>query len=331
MRPSLLILLPVTLLLSACERTEKDSVFVPDDNTDDSGTGNTDDSSITDDSGTTGDGDYLEPVAVGFEYLGNWDQDLDVLEPYFLFPDLNDTNGGPLLYASLVNVSLASTAYFSMEADDPNIDYEHCDFLAYFISIPGPVTIEEFDWESGVGGSGVPLESWGTYDGYLIIRDGSLDDTCFDLDPAVFENGDPISTFDGMHFGLGFGPLSPYNETRLSDVYAEEWPDYEDSYMSQYIAINHPDGAGGYTFTAYDWNSALLVETDYGVCADFDNGSGGTDEVCGEVQVDADADVYILGDVYDQPIHGNMLGNAYWYEDFPNLDLSILKEGVPAI
>lgn len=326
---TLFLTLPAAILLSACERTEKDSnTFIP---SDDSGTGNTDDSGATDDSGTTDDGDYLDVVAVGFEYVGVWDQELDVLDYYSLYPDLDDTNGGPFLNPSLVRVSLATTAYFGMDFDDPNIDYEHCDFYAYFISVPAPLTVEEFDWESGVGGSGVPLETWGTYEGYLAVDVDSLDDTCFDLDPAVFPDRDPISVFDGMHFGMGFGPLSPYNDTRLSESYAEEWPDYENSYMSQYIAVNHPDGAGGYTFTAYDWNSALLVETDYSVCADFDDGSGGTVEICGECQIDADAGVFILDDVNDQPIHNYILGNSFWFEDFPNLDLSILKEGVPAI
>ena len=324
---SALPLLGLTLTLVGCERTEKDSnTFIPN-AIDDSGTGGT-----TDDTGTGGttDGDFLEPVAVGFEYVGAWDQEVGVLEDDYLYPDLEDTNGGPFALLSTVNVSLATSAYFGMESDDPAIDAEHCDFLAFFVSTPGPLDVEEFNWDAGVGGTGVPLETWGTFEGYLVILEDTLDDTCYDLDPSVFPGGDPIETFDNMHFGMGFGPLSIYNEQRLAEAYAEEWPDYQDAFMSQYIAINHPDGAGGYTFTAYDWNTALLVETDYNECQTVD-GTSTSFDVCGMVQIEEQDGgyVYVLGDVTDQPIHAYMNGSAYWYEDFPNLDLSLLKEGVP--
>ena len=36
---------------------------------------------------------FLEPVAIGFEYTGVWNQTEDTLNPY-LYPDLDGSNGG---------------------------------------------------------------------------------------------------------------------------------------------------------------------------------------------------------------------------------------------
>lgn len=312
-------MLTLLLALMACDRTEKDTdSYIPPDN-------NTDDSSATDDSGKESDppvGDYLEVAALGFEFTGIWNQDLHFLDNYIY----EDSNGDLQATIPYVLVTLASLDYFSMTSDDPGFEDEYCEYVAIFRWQEADFKGQEFDWDAGKGGTGLELETWDAYEGYLEVLPDTYSDRCYELDPAVFEGGDPLVVMDGMHFGLGFGPLSDH----LYDIYKEgdTFADYELAYMTQYIAINHPDGSGGYTFDAYDWNGGLYIETDFGACVDVDDGAGGTFEVCGQPQVDADS-YYVPGDTTIEPRYNFVRGFSAWLEDTPNLDLSILKEGVP--
>lgn len=186
----------------------------------------------------------------------------------------------------------------------------------------------EFDWDAGVGGTGTELETWAAFEGYLRVEPDTFSDRCLELNPDQFEGEDPTIVLDHMHFGLGFGPLSPHLYEAFQD--GEDFAEYEKAYMTQYIAINHPDGDGGYTFDAYDWNGALLVETDYSSCVLVDDGAGSTFEVCGEYQVTED-DYYVPGDTRNSPRHGFMTGFSAWLEDTPNLDLSLMTNGTEAM
>jgi hypothetical protein len=211
-----------------------------------------------------------------------------------------------------------------MTSDDPGFEDEYCEFIAFFYYAPASFQGTEFDYDAGKGGTGVELETWGSFEGYLEVLPDSYSDRCYELDPEVFAGGDPLETLDGMHFGLGFGPLSDY----LYETYSasESFAEYEDAYMSQYIAINHPDGAGGYTFDAYDWNGSLLIQTDYDYCITIESESGDFD-VCGLPEVTED-NYYVPDDATIRPSHGYVTGFSWWLEDTPNLDLSILKEGI---
>jgi hypothetical protein len=107
------------------------------------------------------------------------------------------------------------------------------------------------------------------------------------------------------------------------------------SYFSMYTAMNHPndESASGYDFVGYDWNSAFYVDADSSVCQDLVDEE--TEEVygeaCGLVSVieGEDGPVYGAGnfnvDVGNR--YAYVQGGAWWYEDFPNLDLSIMGEG----
>ncbi|HND34547.1 MAG TPA: hypothetical protein PLA94_31305, partial [Myxococcota bacterium] len=112
------------LALTACDRTEKDTdTYVPPDE-------NTDDSSVTDDSGDSNPpvGDYLEVAAMGFEFTGVWNNDLHFLDNYVY----EDANGDLQATIPYVLVTLASLDYFSMTSDDPGYDDEYCEFVAVF-------------------------------------------------------------------------------------------------------------------------------------------------------------------------------------------------------
>lgn len=312
----------------ACNPPEKDGSTSDPDGTVDPPNGN-DTASTTDTA--SGNVDYLEVIALGFEFDGSWDQATGEIEPYLLYPDLNASNGGVpfLISTNFVEVTLASAEYFEGTTDDPD---EYCSFDTIFTGFESSASGTQFDWDAGDGGTGVDLLTWGMFDGYLTILPDSLSERCFELDPEQFTGGDPFAMLDGMHFGLGFGPLSPYLEEWLfgttTPTTSTTGLDYSNSYMTQYIAINHPDGSGGYTFPAYDWNVGLYVDTDYETCANYTyTTTSYTYEVCGLVGVDVDLDQYLPGDVNIQPIHGFQLGNSAWLEDTPNLDLTLMREG----
>ena len=266
------------------------------------------------------DDDSLLVAALGFEYVGGWDEEGQLLEN-FVYED----NSGDLAASGyFVRVTLASLKYFEMSSDTPGFEDEYCEFIASFHHAPAELVGVGFDWDAGKGSTGEELETWGSFEGYLEISTNSYSYRCEELNEDQFEGGDPVATLDLMHFGLGFGPLSAYLVDALKD--GASYAEYKNSYMAQYIAINHPDGAGGVTFEAFDWNGSILVKTDYESCVEVDDGAGGTFEVCGQPEVTEDS-TYVPGDATMGPRHGFNVGFSSWLEDTPNLDLSLFLEG----
>ena len=286
-----------------------------------SGDTDTDADTDTSDTGPVIDEDYLEVAAFGFEYLGGWNQEEQLLENYLYTDSAGDlAAGGPV-----VIVTLTSLAYFSMDSSTAGFEDEYCEFVATFhYGVSDTLTGTAFNWAAGKGSTEVALETWGAFEGYLEVLPDTFSDRCLELDPEVFDGGDPTAVMDHMHFGLGFGPPSDH----LVEFYSEgeSYATYEKAFMSQFIAMNHPDGEGGYTFEAFDWNGAYLVETDYDECLDVDDGAGGTFEVCGLYQVDDD-DYYVPGNAKESPRHGYVRGFSAWLEDTPNVDLSLFQDG----
>ena len=45
--------------------------------------------------------------------------------------------------------------------------------FADFFWIPADFTVQEFDWDTGVGGTGVLVDEWAGYEGGLQIRESS--------------------------------------------------------------------------------------------------------------------------------------------------------------
>ena len=91
--------------------------------------------------------------------------------------------------------------------------------------------------------------------------------------------------------------------------------------------MNHPNSEEpeGFDFIPYDWTTTIhfqgtSMETDV-----TDSSGETTTEQLIQVAVDTD-DTLLFGDP-DEPGLRRMF--TYWYEDFPNLDLDILREGIP--
>ena len=279
----------------------------------------------------------LIPIAIGFEYSGIWNEagnnGSGSLEPY-LFPDLNNTNGGvPSALGNLVTVSLASDAYFFLGADATDEDraLESCTVLADFSYSPANLLAQDFDWSAGSGSTGNTLSLWQSFEGTLIFRLESASERCAELGA-----GYSLDDFDGMRFGIGMGPLSSYmsNEYNSTSWWAGDL-DAQASYHTQYIAVNHPAATSlGYNFVAYDWTSAIMVNIDTESCVDSANQivpSNTTGNIiCGEVMtvVENGTENYDLADQNDNVgiRHVYVQGSSWWYEDYTNLDLSLMKE-----
>ena len=205
--------------------------------------------------------------------------------------------------------------------------------LADFAYSPANLLAQDFDWTSGTGSSGNNVDLWQSFEGTLVFRLDSASDRCAELD-----EGYSLDTFDGMRFGIGMGPLSTYmtGEFESTDWWADD-ADAQSSYHTQYIAVNHPAETDlGFNFVAYDWTSAIMVNVDPEKCVDVESGEvvdadpESTTQVCGEVlTVEEDGEpVYDLADQNEN--FGSrqvyVSGSSWWYEDYPNLDLSLMKE-----
>lgn len=277
----------------------------------------------------------LVPAAIGFEFSGLWDaagnEGEGSLGPY-LFPDLNNTNEGePLILSEGVQVTISSAAYFSPDLTDEEKELEICTVFAWFDNAPANLLADDYDWTNYAAGlETYTAETWQGFEGILVFNLDSASERCAELD-----EGYSLDTFDGMHFGLMFGKLSDHMTTEYES--SDWWADDEESqksYFTQYIAINHPTDDGGYTFVGYDWTSSIFIVADPEKCADLEgtdaDGNPVTEEYCGLVQteeVDGGTN-YVFGDVYDSvnPQYGYVQGSAWWYEDYPNLDLDIMKD-----
>jgi len=141
-----------------------------------------------------------------------------------------------------------------------------------------------------------------------------------------------LNYFQGMHLGIGLGPMSSY----MTETYeaADWWEPESDpfSYLSMYVAMNHPDdeATSGYNFVGYDFNTAYYAEVDMDEC--MENLDEETGEVlgttCGGIVVDEDG--YLVPGNHNVDVGSRtafISASAWWYEDFPNLDLEILGEG----
>ena len=180
----------------------------------------------------------LEVIAIGWEFDGVWDQENKTLGGY-LFPDIYGTYGYTPYRSPTVYITLASQDYFSAGGTGPPDASLYCLVAASFDGVDTTLDPEAYDYDKGQGSTGVKLPYYGFFEGTLTVI--GMTDECNNLDPAVYPGGEPTSTLDGMHFGVGFGPLSPYLETTLSEAFGEpDWTDNQMAYISQFIAINEP-------------------------------------------------------------------------------------------
>lgn len=297
------------------------------------------DTDIEDDSDTTDTVEPLVPVAIGFELSAIWNEagndGAGELAAY-LYPDLSNTNGGiPLALSSGVTITLASVDFFSLgsSASDEDREMESCSVFADFAYSPTNLLAQDFDWTGGSGSAGTTVDLWGSFVGTLVMRMDSASDRCGQL-----EEGHSLDTFDGMRFGIGFGQLSAYmtGEFESTDWWADD-AEAQAAYFTQYIAVNHPAASDlGYDFIAYDWTSSIMVDIDNDKCVDIELGEvvdadpESTTQVCGEI-VTVEEDGGTVFDLADQTENVGtrsvyVQGNSWWYEDYPNLDLDLMKE-----
>ncbi len=238
---------------------------------------------------------YFEPVAVGFKYYGGWDSSTGNLENYLY-------NGKE--YGGYVLMILADIDYFSA-TDEAGQEGHVCEIYTSYYHDSASLTAETYDYGDG-GGESVSL--WDAWEGGLYFDESyMLSDACWDLDPEIYTDGMPVEMFNGIHFGFGFGPISQ----SLIDLFGDSYADYEDSLFGIYQAVNHPDGSGGYDFIAYDWSYSNLYE--------WDNDTH-------EISVD-DKGYLVPANIGDPNPQGYVSSGTYWYEDFPNLDLTMLQDG----
>ncbi len=283
------------LLSLACGPKEEDYVTVSEEDADTDTDADSDADSDTD-TDTDTEPAYFEPAAVGFELYSGWNAEFGQLSDFTF-------DAGKTVFPPYVEVHFANLDFFG--ATDADIQAAN-DCIVYASFVFSNAKVEAYSYEDGFS-----LASWGGWEGYLEFDSGNFESTdkegnCTNWDPSIFPGGDPVETFSGMHFGVAYGGLTDYLASAWTDTTIE---DYGDSMFTQFIAVNHPAG-DGYDFKAYDWTTGFLWEMDLDTAA---------------VTVD-DKGYLVLEDNFDRG--GYTSGSAYWYEDFPNLDYSLLKEGV---
>ena len=253
--------------------------------------GDDDDFTLPDgDTADTAVAEGFDPVAVGFELISGI-----------------DGNGGLVNFTQNANeyppqvlVTFAGLAYF--ETGD---DSETCTIIGLWAPEPRATPLP-------VNGSEGQVNLYHSYEEPLFFEMDT--NTCSNMHSKWGDMGrDLIDKFDGMAFGMGFGAQTDY----LRDAWSEEVIEsHGEAMFATYIAMNHPDGNGGVDFVGQDWTTGILVRWDSDTRAP---------------EVDAQ-DIYV-----PEPITGILPGidplpegyisqYAYWYEDFPLLDLDLLKD-----
>ena len=278
----------------------------------------------------------LEPAALGVEINTGYDADNNVLT-YYMY------DGFSTIYNPVLTLTVTDIEYFSMSADDPDREYHYCEFYAEFPHVePDPAPVgHAFDYDKGHGtGDGtfkLQYFAEGRADiySYQVATDSAgnpLEDDEGNYYPSracesLLAQGYP-DVLDGMHVGIGFGELSPYMRESYWSDFAGDYAIYEESVLGTYVAFNHPaDNADGYDFVAYDWASAI-----------FWGGALQTLTLTDSEGNEFDADVFVATVDGSGYLEFGIAGAsafvrtyAYWYEDYPNFDLGLLKEGVPTL
>lgn len=243
----------------------------------------------------------LDPVAVGFEFDGVWDG------ASLIGPTVEGADG-PVELLPYVVVTFTNADYFTAGGNEEG-NLNSCEALALFdvIAAESVLTADETVWTD--------------FDTALSIVPSSWDDnelSCASaLDQDIWGDGgvDLLDAFTLFRFGMGFGPQTQY----LADAWQNddgEWANEQIEelsvgFMSEFIGLNDSTGA----FVLEDWTTALAFEWD---------------SETGELVVD-DEDLLQVVDVTNAtevPV-AYIRSFAYWYQDFPLLDLSNLSDGRP--
>ncbi|MFT6232960.1 MAG: hypothetical protein ACJAZO_003478 [Myxococcota bacterium] len=244
----------------------------------------------------------LDPVAVGFEFDGVWDGAA-------LIGPIVEGQDGPVELIPLVLVTFTNADYFTAGGNEVG-NLNSCEAYATF-DVVAAESVLDADGEA----------VWTDFDTTLSILPTSWDaddlSCATALDQDIWGSGgaDLLDAFTLFRYGIGFGPQTQY----LADAWQDEegeWasPDIEElsvGFMAEFVGINDSTGA----FIMEDWTTALAFEWD---------------SETGELVVD-DEDLLQVIDVtgaQELPV-SYIRSYAYWYQDFPLLDLSNLSDGRP--
>ncbi len=240
--------------------------------------------------GTGGFSFVWDPVAVGFEFYGMVDGQGNLG---------NWQTTGNLLPPFMV-LTFADKEFFGSGNDELT-----CSVLALFE--PEPLDrSEHFTLED----PGVQMSS--AYEVALQV-DTATSDCAGRVDPVKWgANAENLlDPFVGARLGVGWAPMTDY----LRDAWNEDSLDTAgDAMMATYIALNERDG----TWIGRDWTTAILYEGDFKSEQVTVNDDNSLEFV----------DVTALDPAQHVP-EGFIQSFAYWYQDFPLLDLSNLRDGAP--
>jgi hypothetical protein len=282
----------VVSIVTACSGT-KTTTTTTDDTDDPTVTTVTGDTSVVSDPG-------LDPVAVGFELAAQMNSD----------GSLGVWRQGTYEYIPLLLLTFADVEYFSTSDQEGH----YCTAFAPFGSDVEYGGIFPLGKPDQVPVSDGAIMYW-SYDVALNLQiDPDFTDCDELVDPEKWgENAELLlEPFVGAHVGIGFAPMTDY----LREAWAQEVIDeYDDSFLAMYIAINDASG----DFIGFDWTSALIWETDP------DTGEVLIDEN-GYLANTVPVDGLLPGG--DLPV-GQVQSYAYWYQDFPLMDFSNLRDGAP--
>jgi len=280
----------------------------------------------------------FEPVAIGFEFVGTWDQPNDRLGGWIY-------NNGDTT-EPYVMVHITNDEYFTVGAGTNNENI--CTIYMNFIHQSAALNTQEYDYTNPpTSYTDFPLGTtattpWASYEGYLTSIGYATNtvDTCASIKDEYIVEFDSTGVgdlyLDGMHFGVSYGGLTTMMTDNLEEEYVlgadndnnglddyEEYLDNNiDGFATQYIHVNHYNSTTGmYDFTGYDWNYSRLSYLN-------------TDGTISETPCSFDTNLNCY-DLVQTPYDGSLDvftdATSYWFEDIFNLDMSILHEGVPTV
>lgn len=236
----------------------------------------------------SGESPYLEPIWVGFEYIGGWDEHNDALAPWTF-------NG--LSYEPYVRLTFVEEGYFTTSSDDPLRQSTFCEVLATLEG--GADALEARRHEDDVS-----MALRGSYVGTLSVF-GYGDGDCENLDPERWPGGEARWAVDGLSLGLGFAEQTDFLASAWTESILEVYGDYM---LSAWFAYNRPNDDDVVEFVAHDSTTALLWQWD---------------AQTGELLVNADNQP-IGQSTADPVLSGWISSYAYYFDTISNvLDLGV--------
>jgi len=251
----------------------------------------------TGDTGTDGP-DYIDVVAVGFEYFG-------------VILDNGDTSGWTGSDGGAVDqlmvLTFANEDFFGAGGTDE----DSCEAVAFF-EASAKVSPDQIPTHDGAV----------LYQSYEVALDlnPANSDCAGRVDPKVWgaQAEGLLDPFVGARLGYGFGPMTEYLLKPFREAWSEE--DFEEAkkgMLASYVALNDKDG----NWIGIDWTTGRAWQFDTKTDMPVVDDEGFLSLM--DLEALNLAPGTRLPTTYIQ-------SNARWYQDFPLLDLTNLTDGAPA-